>query len=174
MSDAHVCGHSMGGMVAQHLASHHPERVAKLVLADTSYGTRSTRTEALMTHLAMPFVNMMPVKMQAKFYADQLGKQSPATAVYVQEEIGAHASDKQNYSAIWKAVTDFDGYAQLASITCETLVLAAQLNKQTHRQAEVMRERIPNAKVVYIKDAGHMLNWDNAEQFNQVLTEFVG
>lgn len=35
---AHVYGVSFGGMVAQHLAIHHPDRVKKLVLACTSSG----------------------------------------------------------------------------------------------------------------------------------------
>jgi len=40
IAQAHVCGASMGGMIAQHLAARRPERVSRLTLMMTSSGAR--------------------------------------------------------------------------------------------------------------------------------------
>lgn len=39
VQQAHVCGHSLGGMVALEMAASHPARIAKLVLAETAFST---------------------------------------------------------------------------------------------------------------------------------------
>ena len=44
---AHVCGASMGGMIAQHLASAHPDRVRSLTLMMTTSGARRLPQPAL-------------------------------------------------------------------------------------------------------------------------------
>src|SRR5664279_2567446 len=50
---AHVCGASMGGMIAQHLAAAHPERVKSLTLMMTSSGARRLPGPSLKVRRAM-------------------------------------------------------------------------------------------------------------------------
>jgi pimeloyl-ACP methyl ester carboxylesterase len=50
---AHVCGASMGGMIAQHLASAHPQRVASLTLMMTTTGARGLPQPSLQVRRAL-------------------------------------------------------------------------------------------------------------------------
>lgn len=53
LGSAHVCGASMGGMVAQHLAARHPQRVKSLTLMMTTSGARHLPQPSLKVRLAM-------------------------------------------------------------------------------------------------------------------------
>ena len=53
IASAHVCGASMGGMIAQRLAARHPERVKSLTLMMTSSGSRRLPGPSLKVRAAM-------------------------------------------------------------------------------------------------------------------------
>jgi pimeloyl-ACP methyl ester carboxylesterase len=53
IAQAHVCGASMGGMIAQHLAAGHPGRVRSLTLMMTSAGARSLPQPSLSVRQAL-------------------------------------------------------------------------------------------------------------------------
>ena len=53
IAQAHVCGASMGGMIAQHLAARHPSRVKSLTLMMTTSGARSLPSPSLRVRAAL-------------------------------------------------------------------------------------------------------------------------
>lgn len=53
LGSAHVCGASMGGMIAQHLAARHPQRVKSLTLMMTTSGARHLPQPSLKVRLAL-------------------------------------------------------------------------------------------------------------------------
>lgn len=53
LGSVHVCGASMGGMIAQHLAARHPQRVKSLTLMMTTSGARHLPQPGLKVRLAL-------------------------------------------------------------------------------------------------------------------------
>jgi pimeloyl-ACP methyl ester carboxylesterase len=53
LAQAHVCGASMGGMIAQHLAARHPQRVKSLTLMMTTSGSRRLPQPSTRVKLAL-------------------------------------------------------------------------------------------------------------------------
>ncbi len=53
LGSAHVCGASMGGMIAQHLAVRHPQRVRSLTLIMTTSGARHLPQPTMKVRMAM-------------------------------------------------------------------------------------------------------------------------
>ena len=173
LSPCFVCGHSLGGMVAQALTLQHPELIRRLVLAETSYGVKSNPVEAFLTALTMPILKRVSIENQTEMFANQMGRQSVETKAYVARDIIKHAADHDNYNRIWDATVNFAGKDKLKTIACPTLIIVGEKNKQTHQQAKVMKSLIPNAELVYIESAGHMVNMDNPEAFNNAALRFL-
>jgi pimeloyl-ACP methyl ester carboxylesterase len=167
------CGHSLGGMVAQELAITYPERLRALVLAETSLSTASTRVEAAQTLLVKGLLRLMSVHQMARLSGREFGRRVAAVRPYVEQEMRRHAHDKRNYLNIWRAVFGFDSRSRLHEITSPTLILVGEHNRRTHAQARQMRNLIPRAELQVIPRAGHMLNWDNPEAFNETIAAFL-
>lgn len=170
-----VCvGHSLGGMVAQVMARRAPERVAGLVLADTTYSTSSTAWESLQTMLSKGLLRLVSVERMAEMSARQLSARRPDVAPFIQREMSRHADDPAHYRELWRAVFDFDSRLWLAQIHCPALILVAEDNDATRRQAGEMATRISGpAHVELIPSAGHMLHWDNPEAFDEAIERFI-
>ncbi len=168
-----ICGHSLGGMVTQAVALNYPSAVEKIILADTSYGVKTNIVEFILTTLSMPIFKLMSVEKQAKLFADQLGKHDAKIKEYVYDDIKKHTKNPKNYKKIWDAVTNFNSKESLHKISCPTLILVGERNRQTHKQAKFMAKAIPYAELAFIKDANHMLNMDNIEDFNKEVSEFI-
>ncbi len=89
---------------------------------------------------------------------------------------------------VWNTFASKENEARLAWITCPVLLITAEYsmqyweqmrdafkNRQAHHDAEVERRRqiFANARHHSIKGAGHMIHYDQPDQLNRTLREFV-
>ena len=167
-----ILGHSMGGTIAQQMAVDHPNRVKAMVLAETNYGIKSTPWLYWTVRAMDPLSRMIGIKRLSGMSVKQFSARSPGMKPFLEAAFQQHIDDPANFWNISQANNEFDGKDKLPNIQCPTLVMAARNNPQSHRFAHYMAEHIPNARLIMVSNAGHMLNWDNAEVFNKSVIEF--
>lgn len=166
-----LCGHSLGGMVAQQLAFKHPSLVQKLILAETAYGTRNNLWEKILSTISVLVLKLTSKKQLISLSANNYGANSSIVKEYISKEMANY--DKATMLRVMSAALNFKGKENLRSIKNPTLILVGKDNKRTHRQGKVMNERLVNSSLVFIPNANHLLNIENPEAFNQEITNFI-
>ncbi len=166
-----ICGHSMGGAIAQQMAVDHSERVQAAVLAETNYGFGDNLLMKIFMPLGTWMTKLIGLERAKNMTIRQMAK-SPEVAAVFEEGFRPQMANPANFWNLPDANYTFNGKGQLSRIQCPTLILIAQNNRVTHGMGRTMEKLIPNAKLMMIPNAGHMLNWDNVEMFNSVVLEF--
>ena len=170
-----LVGLSMGGYVAFEVLRQAPDRVAKLVLLDTTARpdlpeqteqrqlqvemARSGRFDAIAKLLFPRFV-------AATHHDDRTLKRLVRTMA---EETGAEAFVRQQ-TAIMNRVDSRPG---LAAIACPTLVVVGEQDVLTppDRAAEMVKA-LPDARQVVVPDCGHLSTLEQPDAVTRALVEF--
>ena len=169
---AHVCGISMGGMIGQWLGIHAPQRLGKLVLANTAarIGTAEgwTSRAELVRRAGMAAVADGAA---ARWFTPAFGARSPwlveAMLVRLREQ------DPQGYAACCDALAQADLRADIAAIRCPTLVIAGRADPVTTvADARMLAGTIANAALAEV-DASHISNIEAEHPFSGHLRRFL-
>ncbi len=82
-------------------------------------------------------------------------------------------NDKRAYLASFDAIVGWGVENKLGRITCPTLIIAAEHDYTPVSLKEAYVKRLPNARLLVIKDSRHATPLDQSEQFNRTLLEFM-
>jgi len=166
------CGLSMGGAVAQWLAIHAPERLTKLVLANTSpqFGPRGN-WETRMKAVSEGGMAAIVVVVMGRFFSPEtLAKDAyanSAKSVFL-------GMDPAGYLGCCAAIRDTDHRPSLRQIRVPTLVIAGDRDVSTpwEGNSEVLAHEIPGARAVHLP-ATHISNIECPRAFTAALLEFL-
>ncbi len=170
IESAHVCGLSLGGVVAIAMHALAPRRCLSLILADTfavhpegqAIHERSLAASADLRALAEARVDVLLAQ-----------PADPAVRSEVVETMARidPAAYRIGAEAVWLA----DQRDRAAAIDVPTLVICGKEDKVTPPAlSEELASMIPGAKLELIPGAGHLTNLERPAEFNRIVEEFIG
>ncbi len=191
-------GHSWGGILAQAYILQYPERVTKLILADTfSSCADCNATLTRMLNAVPPETRAVIEKCEQEgIYANgdmysaeyqaalnvayEPVNMTPPLPDYLQNSFAKIAYDV--YRAMWGDESEFhvtgtlrdvDFYPRLAEIRVPTLVIVGASDMPTTEMAERMARAIPNARLEIFQHSRHFPFLEEPDKFFRVLREFL-
>lgn len=176
---AHVFGVSMGGMIAQELTIHSPQRVASLVLGCTTSGGKNA--------VPAPPESMKALQGRAGLTAEEAGRegwQLSFSEEFIRthraeleahlQRVLAHPTPRFAYERHFQATMTLRVYKQLKDIATPTLVVTGRDDVLIPAaNSEILAREIPGAELVIFDNAGHGFFTSAREPFLRVLRGFL-
>jgi pimeloyl-ACP methyl ester carboxylesterase len=177
-----LLGHSMGGMVAQHLALAVPERLTALVLMDTTY-TTVTGIDPDLAAVAVEVVRTdgLP-RLFEMLDARESPLTSPADARVRAEREGYIEFGERKFLACSPAMyaamavellAQVDRLERLSTLHVPTLVVVGEQDTPFLAPSQAMAEAMPDARLAVVPDAGHSPQFEAPERWWDEVNGFL-
>jgi len=166
------CGLSLGGMIGQWLGANEPDRLTRLVLANTSARVDAQVFEARRRHvLDRGIADIIDTVMSRNFSPRGLASGDPAVDWVRRAILG---NDWTGYAGCCAAIRDFDGEGLGERIGVPTLVISgdADASMPYAQHGRLLAASIPGARDVVLA-AGHLANLERPRAFNAAVLDWV-
>ena len=183
VDQAIVCGHSMGGVVAQLLAIEYPHKVKKLILASsgTSHpGAHGIPLAMCRDMVRQGFERYIREHTIETGWTKEFVKNHPDLIEQFLQVRMSGIAPLENYLHFVLARQEHDHTSRLKEIRVPTLVLVGDDENhgaadRTHwHAAHQLAQDIPNAKLVVLPGEGHHYLATNPNAAHKAIREFIG
>ncbi|MGL5977668.1 MAG: alpha/beta fold hydrolase [Erysipelotrichaceae bacterium] len=140
----HLCGLSLGGLLALQYSIEFPERVASLTLIGTQY--RMPKTILKLQNIVFRLI--------------------PA------QQFSSMGFSKQDFLTLCASLYEVDFKAQLHNVQTPTLVLCGSKDHANKKAATQISKQLPNASYFSIPQAKHEVNNSHPQQLATLLSNF--
>lgn len=140
----HLCGISLGGILALNYALDFPDKVKTLVLIGTTY--------------KVPKIMFAVQNMIFKFLPGSFFKKA--------------AFDKKDTFILGNSMKNLDFTGKVQSIKCPTMIICGKKDSSNIKSAYYFSENINNSKLEILDDTGHIVNEENPKTLAKVLDEY--
>lgn len=173
IQQADFMGVSMGGMIAQHLAAEHPERVGKLVLVVTSAQPNERLTESVSEWMSQAergdHTALMDSNVRRIYSGDYYRKNK-----WLVPLLGKLTKPKsyERFLIQARACMSHDSFTSLPKIQAQTLVIGGEQDQTLGGEpSREIAARIPGAKLKMYPQWGHGL-YEEAPDFQDTVLYF--
>jgi pimeloyl-ACP methyl ester carboxylesterase len=171
-----LAGHSVGAWIALRVAIERPERVARLIVVD-SLGVDTPEAPAVDLRALdeESFAKRLLARLGAIATANPYGFGAEFTTARTSPEFERQWKGHDLVVRLQHGVRGDAGMqAALDSIEAETLIVWGDRDGiAPPAHANILREKIPNARCALIEDAGHLPMVERREAFHRVLRDFL-
>ncbi len=166
------CGLSLGGMTGMWLGVHAPQRLARLVLANTAAQMPPPESwNARIAAVSSGGVAAVSETVLERWFTPTFVAREPAAKAAMKAMMDR--APAQGYAACCAAVRDMDLRDDVARITTPALVIVGDFDASTPpAQGEFLAARIPGARLVRLP-AAHLSNVEAATAFTAALSSFL-
>lgn len=140
----HLCGLSLGGILALNYALDYPRKVKTLVLIGTPY----------------------------KIPKAAFGLQNLIFKLLPKSAFESMAFDKAGTFALTSSLKNLDFSGRAGDVTCPVLILCGQKDSANRKSAQSFLRVMKNVNLKLIENAGHVVNEENPKALAEILDEF--
>jgi pimeloyl-ACP methyl ester carboxylesterase len=171
---AHVCGISMGGMIAFQMAGDYPEMVKTLTVVNSGAGlVPDSFRDRWNIFQRLVIFRLLSMEMIGETLAKRIfikTEQEELRTVFVERW---SENIKPAYMAAMRALVGWTVEDKLDEITCPTLIIAADEDYTPLEDKQRIVTKMKNAELVVIEDSRHATPVEHPELFNQTLDDFL-
>jgi 3-oxoadipate enol-lactonase len=172
----HLIGLSIGGMIAQSFALHHPLRLERLVIASSMCELPSGADEVWLNRLetvARGGVAALAEATLTRWFTAEFATLQPETVARVRNML--EASSSEGYSGCAEAIRHMDIAHHIHAIRNPTMVLVGRQDPGTPVEAsEQIHARIPGSQLEIVDPGSHQLPIERAQRFAELVSTFLG
>jgi 3-oxoadipate enol-lactonase len=171
---ASYCGVSIGGMVAQWLGAHAPDRIERLVVCcSASYLPDGGFTERAATVRELGGTATIADAIVGRWLTPPYAEAHPELRAWLTEMLVS--SPAEGYAGCCEAIAGMDLRPVLSKITAPTLVVAGADDPAIPpRYAGQIAGSIPGSRLVVLEHAAHLASVEQAETVNLLLVDWFG
>lgn len=168
----HFCGLALGGMVGVWLASHHPARIERLVVSNTSaLAGPAAIWDARIEQVRSGGIEAIAPSVVQRWFTRDFQEHAMRQVSLVRGMLMATSS--AGFIAGCTAMRDLDLREELQKIACPTLVMGGRYDKTTSpAQTRQMADHIRDARYLEL-NAAHLMNWEVAQSYTTHVMEFL-